>query len=376
MGVKGLYKFLKDNCPSAFFTLELKELREKFNMKKIAIDISCIMYKYMSICRNNEIDKTNLSKDEINKESIFNNWVAMMLDNCRMFLEKGIIPVYVFDGKPIEEKGEEVTRRNELRKNKLNEIEMLLDNLNIEEKKEMTIEEKKDLLKQNDIILSKKMKQVVDLPQSYRRQMYNILDFLGLPVIQASHDAEKTCSMLQREEKVDIIYTTDSDAFVFGANIVINDIKRYGEKQICSVVVLSEILKSLNMSREQFRDFCILCGTDYNRNIRNIGPVKSCKAINKYIDIERFLKDNSFSEDQIQGLNYLKCRKIYEEIESDKIIIGHTSLAFNYKNTNKYLEKILKEVGLDNYINHMKKLILNLKPKIKLSKKMNTPDEK
>ena len=78
MGIKHLNRFLRDNAQSSIKMISLKELSGKI----IAIDISVYMYKYMS------------------ENSLLENMYLMLAT----FKHYNIIPVFIFDGKPPEEK--------------------------------------------------------------------------------------------------------------------------------------------------------------------------------------------------------------------------------------------------------------------------------
>ena len=56
-------------------------------------------------------------------------------------------------------------------------------------------------------------------------------------------------------------------------------IKNFNRSDNALEIRLEEMLKSLELSYEQFIDFCILCGCDYTAKIGGIGPVKALKMI-------------------------------------------------------------------------------------------------
>ena len=49
---------------------------------------------------------------------------------------------------------------------------------------------------------------------------------------------------------------------------------------------LSTILETLDITNEQWVDFCILCGCDYSKRVRGMGPKKSIEYIRHYKNIE------------------------------------------------------------------------------------------
>ena len=107
MGIKFLNHFLRENCPKSINCIHFSEL----SGKRIAVDISIYLYKY-------EANNTLL-------ENIY-----LMLATFRHF---GIIPVFIFDGKPPDEKRELLKRRKEdklIAQTEYNNLSVKLDTLN------------------------------------------------------------------------------------------------------------------------------------------------------------------------------------------------------------------------------------------------------
>ena len=89
MGVKLLSKLLKTECSDCVRKIHLQQL----NGQKICIDTSIYIYRYKSM------------------ESLIEKFYLM----CSIFKNYNIIPLFVFDGKPPEEKRDELNRRREKR---------------------------------------------------------------------------------------------------------------------------------------------------------------------------------------------------------------------------------------------------------------------
>ena len=53
---------------------------------------------------------------------------------------------------------------------------------------------------------------------------------------------------------------------------------------------LNKVLRSLDLTYEQFVDLCILCGSDYTNTISGIGPVKAYKYIQECKNIEKVIQ--------------------------------------------------------------------------------------
>src|SRR5690606_10470790 len=82
----------------------------------------------------------------------------------------------------------------------------------------------------------------------------------------------KHCAWLTNNGYTSAVATTDSDVHAYGAKVVLKDI--HTQSDSTTVVLHESILESLDLSHEQFVDFCIACGTDYNKNMPSYGPDK------------------------------------------------------------------------------------------------------
>jgi flap endonuclease-1 len=85
MGIRHLNKFLRTNCPNSIACINMKEI----SGKKIAIDVSIYLYKFAA-------DNTLIEN------------MYLMLSIFRYYQ---IIPVFVFDGKPPDEKKQVLEKR-------------------------------------------------------------------------------------------------------------------------------------------------------------------------------------------------------------------------------------------------------------------------
>ena len=80
------------------------------------------------------------------------------------------------------------------------------------------------------------------------------------------------------------VISEDSDVLAYGSNILLCDLNISNGD--CNVIYLPSLLKSLDMNYNQFIEFCVMCGTDYNTNIPGIGIIKCYELIKKYNSIE------------------------------------------------------------------------------------------
>ena len=99
MGIKHLIRFLREEAKDSIKFISLSEITGK----KIAVDISIYMYKYAS-------DGTLI-------ENIY-----LMLSIFRYY---NIVPIFIFDGKPPNEKKKLLIKRRENKKEALEEYNKL-----------------------------------------------------------------------------------------------------------------------------------------------------------------------------------------------------------------------------------------------------------
>ena len=262
MGIKSLTKLIKQNAEKSIETKKLYQL----SGKKVAIDASIFIYQYLMNIRNDN----KLLK---NKNGDTTSHISGIFYKTVNYLSLGIEPIYVFDGKPPEDKNELIKERNKKAwdaKNKLKESK-----------------NPEDILKYEKLSIRMTKKHIDDIK--------HLLNLMGVEYIQDEKgEAEGIASELCRIGYVDYVVTEDMDALVYNCpRMIRNNLdKSIKTKDIISVINLEEILKLLNLNQDKFIELCVLCGCDYCENIPRIGYVKSLKIIREYENIEQFLENN------------------------------------------------------------------------------------
>eukprot|EP01103_Thecamoeba_quadrilineata_P003211 TRINITY_DN13010_c0_g1_i1.p1 TRINITY_DN13010_c0_g1~~TRINITY_DN13010_c0_g1_i1.p1 ORF type:complete len:312 (-),score=28.40 TRINITY_DN13010_c0_g1_i1:163-1098(-) len=159
--------------------------------------------------------------------------------------------------------------------------------------------------KENEQQAKTKLSNCLEYSYNDIKSVMNYITSQGYVCLSAETDAERLCSILVKEGIASAIYSADTDTLVHGCPIQILKIVN----NECQVTRLSNVLKILQLDLDQFVDFCILCGCDYNTNIPNIGPVKAYNFIREHYSI-----DNLKSE-HIDVLRYVECRKIFKSLK-------------------------------------------------------------
>ncbi|MDO8556538.1 MAG: flap endonuclease-1 [Nanoarchaeota archaeon] len=140
--------------------------------------------------------------------------------------------------------------------------------------------------------MHKYAKQTIVINDSMLAEAQELLQAMGLPVIQAPCEADAQMALMNRLGDVWAAATTDYDVLLHQsprmiANLTLSGRRRYGSGKIVQivpeVVELQEVLSSLKLSQEQLVDLAILVGTDYNPDgVKGIGPKKALKLVQQF----------------------------------------------------------------------------------------------
>ncbi len=127
-----------------------------------------------------------------------------------------------------------------------------------------------------------------------------LLKLLGIKYIQSYGEADTQIAYLFKLNKIDAVYSNDTDMLVFGCKILLTSFN----KTDGLMYVLNDILNKLNISMNKFINICIILGNDYYPGIKNIGPKKVLFEYNNIKNI--FNKDKLF----LKTKNYYLLKKI------------------------------------------------------------------
>ena len=302
MGIKNLNRYLKDNCSESIKQISLSDL----NGKKIAIDISIYLYKYET-------------------ENVLLENIYLMLS---IFRKYQIIPLFIFDGKSPPEKKELLQKRKDDKEEAKKEYEKLNNHI-----KDAVINE--DDLQEIVSTMDKLKKQFIYMGRSKIEKVKDLMRGYGATYYDAPGEADELCAMLVLKKKVWACLSEDMDLFVYGCTRVL----RYFSLVNHNVVLyyMKGILDELKMEQHEFREICVLSGTDYNINANG-----NNSHISIYQAIKYFRKYKSVVNDNI---NY------YDWINKSNIIADHellTKINEMFNILNKYNLDMFKKIKIIN----------------------------
>ena len=255
MGIRGLTTLIKDNSPDSIETSQLYKL----NGKRVAIDASCLIYKALMMIRSGGKLLTNGKYTTSHIVGIFNKTCA--------YLNYGITPLYVFDGKPPEEKSAVIKERND---------------------KAFDAKQKISEGKISKYEADKLEKQTIRMNKYHISDIKQLLDLMGVQWIDADGEAEGVAAELCRIGVVDYVLSEDMDTLAFGAprlirNCIDKTVKR--TEGIISIFHLDKLLEGFQLNYEQFLELCVLSGCDYCDTLKRVGNKTSLKLMRAHGNI-------------------------------------------------------------------------------------------
>ncbi|CAO3568520.1 unnamed protein product [Mortierella alpina] len=139
-----------------------------------------------------------------------------------------------------------------------------------------------------------------------------LLQAMGEPVIEAfDAEAESVCAHLTTLGVADASVSEDTDTAVFGNGLLLRQVAVGGEKDILEIDPLIAH-SALGMSRDAFRDFCILCGTDFSGTIEGIGPLRAVQLVQYYGSIEAIMANVSDRYKPRPDFVYDQARRVFD----------------------------------------------------------------
>ena len=276
MGVKLLSKLLKTECSDCVRKIHLRQLYGE----KICIDTSIYIYRYKSM------------------ESLIEKFYLM----CSIFKNYNITPLFVFDGKPPEEKRDELNRRRENREKAWKKYDELKEKFGSNPNKHQ--EKKLETLKRS--IVRVKREDIINVK--------NLILSMGFKYIEAEGEADKLCAALVRKHKVYGVLTEDMDLFAYGCPVVFRYISLINHTVM--MYNLKDILKKLKISLENFQLLCVMSGTDYLKTNKNVFYYLNCYKKSKYMQFDKWLQiHNNLTDENYE--NIMNILSIYQNLDKE-----------------------------------------------------------
>ena len=314
----------------------------KLKGKTLAVDAFNTLYQFLSTIRQHD----GMPLMDENK-NITSHHSGIFYRNISLISE-GMKLIYVFDGKPPELKAKIHKKRGLIRDE---------------------YKEKYELAKASeDISLMRKYSsQLIRLDDEMIKESKELLEALGIAVVQAPSEGESQAAHLAKTKEVYASASQDYDSLLFGAPLLIRNLTLARKKKTFSgfvevkpeIIKLDKVLEELEINLEQLICIGILVGTDYNpKGIPRIGQKKALKYVKEYVTKEEIFDSLKEKIDSLEPFDQFDPYEIYDlfakaEVTNEEIKFPEINLkkikeilvtrhGFSEERVNKQLDKLRK----------------------------------
>jgi flap endonuclease-1 len=257
---------------------------EDLSGKIIAIDAYNAIYQFLSSIR--QPDGTPL-KDSTGK---ITSHLSGLFYRTGNLVERGLKPIYIFDGESPALKAAEIERRKQI--------------------KVQAVAEYEKAAAEGDIVKMRKYAQAATTMKDYMLEdSVKLLELMGLPWVQAPGEGEAQAAYMTKKGDADYCVSQDYDSLLFGAPKLLRNVTISGKRKVIGrnmyveitpeIAELSKTLNFCKLSYEQLVDVGILIGTDFNPDgIKGLGPKTALKLIKEHHTLEAaipHIKNATFS---------------------------------------------------------------------------------
>jgi flap endonuclease-1 len=182
-------------------------------------------------------------------------------------LREGVLPVWVFDGKPPDRKTGTIRQRIEAKEKAEGEWQQALAAGDLETAR-------------------KKAAQTSRLTRPMVEELKELLHALGVPSIQAPSEGEAQAAVMAHRGTVWATASEDYDSLLFGSPKLVRGLAARGRGGVspgAQLIDRGEVLAALGISDEELILLGIVIGTDFNEGVRGYGPKKALKLVQEHL---------------------------------------------------------------------------------------------
>ncbi|XP_052404730.1 probable flap endonuclease 1 homolog [Carassius gibelio] len=255
MGITKLAKLIDDDASAS---IRKKEIGD-YSGKIIALDTSIVVNQFRSALPSH----LQLSP------------LTGLFYRTLTFLEHGIKPVFVLDGRPPNQKRAVLEKRAE--------------------------STGWNSLKSSNTV------------SNFKQECLRLLQLMGVPCIKAPGEAEALCAHLVKSGTVNAVASEDMDTLAFGGTFLLRQLNAKRDSEVTEYS-LPKLLEVLQLTYEEFVDLCILLGCDYCDKIGGLGPSRALKLIKQHRTIEGVMEHVNRKTHPIPlNWQYKDARKLFFE---------------------------------------------------------------
>jgi len=246
---------------------------ESLSGKTLAVDAFNTLYQFLTTIR--QPDGTPL----MDRKGRVTSHLSGLFYRTTNLMSKGLNLVFVFDGKAPEQKEKTHEIRREMKEKAMAGFETA-----------ETIDER-----------AKYASRISFLSKEMINESKELLDALGIPIIQAPGEGEAQASYLASKGDVYAVASQDYDSLVFGAPKLVQNLTLARKRKLASglsvpinpeMIELDKVLETLQISHEQLICLGILVGTDYNpKGVKGIGQKTALKIVKEHKTPEKIFSE-------------------------------------------------------------------------------------
>lgn len=309
MGIKDLNPTLEKICEDAFTEVALS----RFRGYAVGIDASNWLFTAKSAAMKDSLRMSKDPLDGLDPQTMIDHIIKQFYGFIFKICTAGVTPVWIFDGTthPAKIACEERKKVRDTKMLRISEMRERLSKLSRLEREIELAQYKKDLLG------------CINITRDEICSLHNEACMMGLPVFKAQHDGEIFASTLSRNRFLVGVWTKDTDTYAAGALTKITNFAKSSSVEGVKVEIFvpSVFLDRYGITQEQFRDFCIMQGCDFNHRIPKLGPANILKKMEQYEwDLELFMKEEPDRPWEL--LNLEECRAIFDGPDVSKYTIA------------------------------------------------------
>ncbi len=230
----------------------------------LAVDAYNTLYQFLTSVR--QADGTSLMDS---KGRVTGHLTGLFYRSVK-WLENGVRPVFVFDGKPPELKAKTLAERRERKAEAQAKMAVALTEGRTEDARLYA-------------------QQTSKLTPEMAAQARALLDAMGLPWVQAPSEGEAEAADLVNRGLAWAAASQDYDSLLFGSPRLVRNLSTTGRRKLPrkdeyiqiepELLELESVLASASLNRYQLIWIGMLVGTDFNEGVRGIGPKKALKLV-------------------------------------------------------------------------------------------------
>ena len=236
--------------------------------RSVAVDGNLELYQFLSVMRMRD------GRPLMDRQGrVTSHLSGLVFRTTRLMADFGIRPVFVFDGPPPDLKRAEIAKRREVREKAQREYEVAVAAGDL------------DTAWSKAVTSTRLTRAMVDEAKA-------LLDFLGIPWVQAPSEGEAQAAFLARRGDVWAAASKDYDSLLFGAPRLVRFLAVGSSEFLPSqgrsravppeVIDLEENLRALALTRDQLVDVAVLVGTDFHPGVRGFGPKTAVRRVREW----------------------------------------------------------------------------------------------